>query len=152
MAAINRGARVGFAVVMGAAVLLAGCAYIPAMRSPWRHKAEAPPTPVNELIETDASGTAAAYPQYWKRNTLVVDLHAAAAEGSLVLTPRAGTAWPVRLAFRVTPGSIGVLEVRGAQRMIIPVAQEGRQPLDLELVPGVYTATSAQITLRWGAH
>jgi hypothetical protein len=94
----------------------------------------------------------AAYPQYWQRNTLLIDLHDAAAEGSLVLTPRAGTQWPVRLAFRVTPGSIGVLEVRGEQRMIMPVAQEGSQPIDLELVPGVYTATTAQITVRWGAH
>jgi len=136
---------------MGAVVLVTGCSHFAGMRWPWRHKAPAPPTAVNELVEMSSGATAASYPQYWKRNTLLVDLHDAAAEGSLVLTPRAGTQWPVRLAFRVTPGSIGVLEVRGAQRMIIPVAAEGRQPLDLELVPGVYTPTTAQITVRWGA-
>jgi hypothetical protein len=151
MAAINRRNRFGVTVGMGAAVLVAGCSHFSAMRWPWGHKAQSPPPAVNELVETDPSGNAASYPQYWKRNTLLVDLHGVAAEGSLVLTPRAGTLWPVRLAFRVTPGSIGVLEVRGEQRMILPVAQEGRQPVDLELVPGVYAATTAQITVRWSA-
>jgi hypothetical protein len=151
MAAINQRTWVGVAVLMGAAALVTACGHFPAMRWPWGHKAQSAPTAVNELVETDPSGNVASYPQYWKRNTLLLDLHAVAAEGSLVLTPRAGTVWPVRLAFRVTPGSIGVLEVRGEQRMILPVAQEGRTPVDLELVPGVYGATTAQITVRWSA-
>jgi hypothetical protein len=151
MVAINRRNRLAVAVLVGGAVLVAGCSHFSSMRWPWGHKGEAAPSPVNELLETDTSGNAASYPQYWKRNTLVVDLHGVAAEGSLVLTPRAGTLWPVRLAFRMTPGSIAVLEVRGEQRMILPVAQEGRKPVDLELVPGVYSATTAQITVRWSA-
>jgi hypothetical protein len=57
----------------------------------------------------------------------------------------------MRMAFRVTPGSIGVLEVRGEQRMVMPVAQEGATPIDLELVPGVYTATTAQLKVHWSA-
>lgn len=150
MAAMNRRNRVGFAAFLGAVVLVVGCSHFAAMRWPFGHKAPAPPGAVNELVETSAGATAAAYPQYWQRNTLLVDLHEAAAEGSLVLRPRAGTQWPVRLAFRVMPGSIGMLEVRGEQRMIIPVAQEGRQPIDLELAPGVYTMTTAQIMVRWG--
>jgi hypothetical protein len=151
MAALNRRNRLGFAGFMGAVVLVAGCSHVSGMHGPWSRKAPVAPTAVNELVEMGSNGTAAAYPQYWKRNTLLVDLHEAAAEGSLVLTPRAGTQWPVRLAFRVTPGSLGALEVRGEQRMIIPVAQEGGQPIDLELVPGVYTPTTAQITVRWSA-
>jgi len=151
MAALNQRNRLGLAVLMGAAVLNTGCSHFAAMRWPWSHKVQAAPSPVNELIETDASGNAASYPQYWKRNTLLVDLHGVPAEGGLVLTPRAGTVWPVRLAFRVTPGSIGTLEVRGEQRMLLPVAQEAGQPVDLELAPGVYTAATAQITLRWSA-
>jgi hypothetical protein len=47
------------------------------------------------------------------------------------------------------PGSIGLLEVRGDQRMLIPVTREGTQVVDLELVPGVYTASTAQIGIMW---
>jgi hypothetical protein len=151
MAALNRRKRLAFAGYMGAVVLVAGCSHVSGMHWPWSHKVPVPPTAVNELVETGENGTAAAYPQYWKRNTLLVDLHEAPAQGSLVLTPRSGTQWPVRVAFRVTPGSIGVLEVRGEQRMIIPVAQGGGQPIDFELTPGVYTATTAQLTVRWSA-
>jgi hypothetical protein len=57
----------------------------------------------------------------------------------------------VRIAFRVTPGSIGVLEVRGEERMVMPVAQEGGQPIDLELAPGVYIATTVQLKVHWSA-
>ena len=136
---------------MVAAALTCGCSHLSAMHWPWRQQAPPPPAAVNELLEADASGNPANYPQYWKRNTLLVDLTGVTGEGELVLRPRPGAPWPVRLALRVTPGSIGVLEVRAEQRMILPVAQEGRQPVDLELVPGVYSATSAQITVRWSA-
>lgn len=149
MAGTNRCNRVGFVVVAVTGVLLAGCTHLSGMRWPWTHKSPPPPVPVNELTATTESGDAAAYPQYWKRNTLLVDLREVSQEGGLVLQPRAPGQWPVRLAFRVTPRSISVLEVRGEQRMIIPVAQEGRQPIDLELVPGVYTATTAQIKVHW---
>jgi hypothetical protein len=151
MAAINRRNRVGFAAFTGVVVLVTGCSHFSGTHWPWGHKAPAPPVAVNELDESGAGAAAAAYPQYWKRNTLLVDLREAVGEGSLVLTPRAGTQWPVRLAFRVTPGAIGVLEVRGAQRLVLAVAAQGSQPIDLELVPGVYTATTAQITVRWAA-
>jgi len=148
MAPTNRRKRVGLAAA--AAVLLAGCSPFSAMRWPWSHQSPAPPVAVNELIVTTASGVAAAFPQYWKRNTLLVDLHDASQEGGLVLQPRAGGAWPVRLAFRVTPGAIGVLEVRGDERVLLPVAQAGA-PVDLELAPGVYTATTAQLKVHWSS-
>jgi hypothetical protein len=148
MARINRCQRVGCAAVLAAA-LLSGCSHFSGMRWPWGHKSAAAPVAVNELTETSAGG-AAAYPQYWKRNTLLVDLHEATQEGSLTLKPRAGTQWPVRLAFRVTPGSIGVLEVQGEERTIIPVAQGGTTPVDLELTPDIYRATTVQIKVRWG--
>jgi len=56
----------------------------------------------------------------------------------------------VRVALRVTPGAIGVLEVRGAQRVILPITAGGK-PVDLELPPGVYTPTTQQLTVSWGA-
>jgi hypothetical protein len=150
MARTNRRKRVGLAAIGVAAVLLAGCSHLLGMRWPWSHKPPAPPVAVNELIVTSESGGSAAFPQYWQRNTLLVDLHDASQEGGLVLQPRAGGAWPVRLAFRVTPGAIGVLEVRGAQRVILPVAPAG-PPVDLELAPGVYTTTTAELKVHWSS-
>ncbi len=81
------------------------------------HKgAAAPPAAVHEL---DIAGAAPdTYPQYWQRNTLLVDLSAANGSGSVILQPVDGNGWPVRLALRVTPGAIGALEVRGAQRRV----------------------------------
>jgi len=149
MAGINRRNRVSFILPALAGVFLAGCSHLTAVHWPWTHKTPPPPVPVNEVILTMDNGAAAAFPQYWKRNTLLIDLEAAAPEGSLVLQPRAGAPWPVRLGFRVAPGSIGVLEVRGEQRVIMSVAQGAGQPIDLELAPGVYTRATTQIQLHW---
>ena len=55
----------------------------------------------------------------------------------------------MRIALRVKPGSVGLLEVQADQRMILPVSREGDKPVDLELVPGVYTPKSPQIVIRW---
>jgi hypothetical protein len=96
-----------------------------------------------------SSGAAGVFPQYWKRNTLVVDLTAASGTGVITLTPAAGTAWPVRLALRVTPGSVGLLSVVGDERLVIPVTPVG-QPIDLELSPGIYTSKTRQIAVSWG--
>jgi hypothetical protein len=89
-------------------------------------------------------------PQYWKRNTLLVDLTAASGQGQLVLAPAPGGAWPVRLAFRVTPGSFGALEVTGTAREVLQITGTGVKPVDLELPPGIYGAGTAQITVSWG--
>jgi hypothetical protein len=148
MAGFIHRSRVGFAAVVIAGALTAGCSHFSGMRWPWSHRPPAPPVPVNELSVTSESGSAAAYLQFWQRNTLLVDLHEATQEGGVVLQRQGGAQWPVRLAFRVTPGSIGVLEIRGEQRVIIPVAREGG-PVDLELVPGVYIATTAQLKVHW---
>ena len=128
-----------------AAVLLTGCGMLP-----WGKQSPQSPVPVNELVELAADGTPThAFNQYWKRNTLVLDMQGAATQGSIVLKRRDRGKWPVRLAFRVTPGSVGLLEVRGDQRMLIPVTREGTQAVDLELVPGVYTPNTQQITVMW---
>jgi hypothetical protein len=106
---------------------------------------------VNELQELASDGTPTqAFPQYWKRNTLVIDLQSAApGGGTLTLKPREGTKWPVRLAFRVMPGTMGLLEVQADQRLLMPVAREGSKAVDLELVPGVYSPTTQQLTVKW---
>jgi len=134
-----------FWALAAAAVLLAGCGMMP-----WGKKAPQSPLPVTELVELATDGTPThAFNQYWKRNTLVLDMQGAATQGSIVLKRRDGAKWPVRLAFRVMPGAIGLLEVRGDQRMLIPVTREGTKVIDLELVPGVYTASTQQIAIMW---
>lgn len=127
---------------------LTGCGHMP--RMPWSAKPAAAPQPVNELVESSADGASTpTFPQYWKRNTLVVDLQGAPASGSLTLKPRDGAKWPVRLAFRVMPGSLGLLEVQADQRLLMPVTRDGTKPVDLEVVPGVYTAKTPQVTVKW---
>ena len=82
----------------------------------------------------------------------MVDLQSAASSGgTLTLKPRDGGKWPVRLAFRVMPGTLGLIEVQADQRLLMPVTREGTKPVDLELVPGVYTSKTPQITIKWEA-
>jgi len=114
---------------------------------PWHHKPPPPPVAVHEL---DITGSASAA-QYWKRNTLVIDLSAVSGSGNIVLKPVAGgEGWPVRLAFRVMPGGFGALEVRAAQRAVLPIHPGGTQAVDLELAPGLYRPDTPQITASWG--
>jgi hypothetical protein len=141
-------APAGLAVTL-CLVLLAGCGHMP-----WSKKPTAAPEAVNELAESAADGTPTqVFPQYWKRNTLVVDLQSASTGGgTLTLKPRDGGKWPVRMAFRVTPGTLGLIEVQADQRLLMPVTREGTKPVDLELVPGVYTPKTPQITIKWEAY
>jgi hypothetical protein len=128
---------------------LPGCASLSA-HLPWSHRAPPPPEVSTALMVAAADGTALSWPQVWQRNDVVLDLSGVAGTGSAVVMPRTGLAWPVRVALRVTPGSIGAIDVRGAQRLIVPVPVSGAGPVDLELPPGVYVAATKQLTLNWG--
>jgi hypothetical protein len=128
----------------------AGCSHMPHPHWPWHHRPEAAPEVVHELVITNADGTDAAYPQYWKGNTLVVDLRLGGAQGNAVLKPREHTVWPVRIAFRVLPNQFGVLEVHAAQRAVLPITTSGTKPVDVELAPGVFIMKSPQMTASWG--
>ena len=130
--------------------LLAGCSHLHGWHLPWHHPPPPPPAPVHELTITANPLDAAALRQFWKRNTLVVDLSAASGSGSLTLKPSAGSAWPVRLALRVTPGSVGVVEVRGEQRLTLAITPAGGGPLDLELAPRLYNSKTPQLTVSYG--
>lgn len=130
---------------------VAGCSHLPQPHWPWHKKAAPPPQEVHELVITTPEGAERSFPQYWKRNTLVVDLKLAAGSGSIVLKPRPHTLWPVRLAFRVLPGQFSELEVVANQRVVLPITTAGTQPVDLELDPGVYIMKSPQMTVTWSA-
>lgn len=145
--------RAGAAVKARAAMLTlaalapAGCAHL-SPHWPWHHSPASPAAPVHALDISDAAG-GDTFPQYWKRNTLLVDLSAASGSGSITLKPASGSDWPVRLAFRVTPGAVGVLEVRAAERATFAVTAGGK-PVDLELAPGIYTPQTPQMAVSWG--
>lgn len=130
------------------ALSVSGCSSLKSLW-PWHHSAPPPPPPSAHAL--DITGAAAgAFPQHWQRNTLVVDLSAVSGSGSITLKPVEGVSWPLRLAFRVMPGSIGALEVHGAQRTILPITAAGSKPVDLELTPGIYTPATPQMTVAWG--
>jgi len=139
------------AVAAALAVLLAACGHVQHLRWPWSDRPAPPPEPARELVVTEVEGASpAAFPQYWNRNTLVVDLQRLTGAGSAVLMPREGAQWPMRLAFRVVPGRFGVLEVQTDQRVILPIAAEGTQPVDLTLDPAAYSPQTERMVLRWG--
>lgn len=138
-AVTNSGTRVATVLCL---LLLCACGHWP-----WHRTPPPPPTEVHEL---DISGaTSAGVRQFWKRNTLLVDLSAASGAGSIVLKPGAA-GWPVRIALRVTPGAIGLLEVRADARVNLPITAGLPTPVDLELAPGVYTAHTPQLSVSWG--
>jgi hypothetical protein len=142
-------AAVAFSLMLAASLDLAGCASV-SKHLPWAHKAPPPPEISTALVVTASDGAALTWPQVWQRNDVVLDMAGVAATGSAVVMPRTGLAWPVRVALRVTPGLTGTIDVRGAQRLLIPVPVTGTGSVDLELPPGVYVATTKQITLNWG--
>src|ERR1700722_3285054 len=117
----------------GLLTIPAGSSHLPQPHWPWHGKPEPAPQVVHELVITTPEGAEAAYPQYWKGNTLVVDLRLGGGRGSAILKPREDTFWPVRIAFRVLPGQFGALEVHAAQRVLLPIPTSGTKPVDLEL-------------------
>jgi hypothetical protein len=145
----RRRARIATAAIaLGAGVallLLGGCA-----RGPFARHAAPAPQPVDELTVEARAGSPPDIRQYWQRNTLVIDLRSVSGSGSVTLAPHPHATWPVRLSFRVVPGSIGELEVKGAQRAVFVVAGAAGPPLEFKLDPGVYTPRTPDITLAWG--
>jgi len=130
--------------------IAAGCSHMPHPHWPFHRKPAPAPTIVHELVATTPDGVDMDFPQYWKGNTLVVDMRLAGGQGGAVLKPREHTVWPVRIAFRVMPAQFGALEVRAAQRVVLPITTTGTKPVDLDLSPGVFIMKSPQIAVSWG--
>jgi len=131
--------------------MVTGCSHIPRPHWPWQHRQARPPEEVHELVITSHDGSVVSFPQYWKSNTLVVNMQSATGEGSVVLKPREHTVWPVRIAFRVMPGQFGELDIQANQHVVLPITAVGAQPVDLELAPGVFIMKSPQMTVSWRA-
>jgi hypothetical protein len=117
---------------------------------PFGKKPKPAPEVVSEVELVNADGTPASYPQYWTRNTLVIDLTGVGGVGSVAARLREQTTWPVRVAVRVRPGSVQQIEVRGEERNVLPVSPDGTKPIDLEFAPSLFTPTTAAIYISWG--
>lgn len=118
---------------------------------PFYKKPKPVPEAVHELNLLNTDGSAASFPQYWKRNTLVIDLSGVGGAGSFAARLPEETTWPVRMAVRVRPGSVGQVEVQGEERVVMPVTVDGTSNIDLEIVPSVYTPKTAAIYISWGS-
>src|SRR6202167_857738 len=92
------------ALVTALSLMLSACA----MHWPWKRRPVPPPQPVQQVsIVADASGPAATILQYWDRNTLLLDLSGVGGQGGASITPIKALGWPIRLEFRVRPGTLG---------------------------------------------
>ena len=138
------------AMLLALLTIAAGCSHMPHPHWPWHRKPAPAPEVVHELVIKTPDGADVTFPQYWKGNTLIVDMRLAGGQGSVVLKPREHTLWPVRIAFRVMPGQFGALEVHAAQRVVLPITTAGPKPVDLELAPGVFIMKSPQMAVSWG--
>jgi hypothetical protein len=137
------------ALLAAACLALSACSTMSKLW-PFHKKAKPGPAAVHELNLVNADGSAASYPQYWVRNTLVLDLSGIGGSGSVAARLPEETTWPVRVAVRVRPGSVDQLEVLGEERNILPVSKDGMKPIDLTLAPSVYTPKTAAIYISWG--
>ncbi|HEX7418193.1 MAG TPA: hypothetical protein VF315_09080 [Steroidobacteraceae bacterium] len=145
-------ARTG-AALLGLMLLAGACSHMPSvpkLKWPFGHKPAAAPEVVHEIVFEGAAGANVNFPQYWNRNTLVIDMQGASGTGSAVAKPRQGTTWPMRLAFRVTAGQFGELEVKGDERDVFNIPGSGTQVLDLALSPSAYSSKTGALTLSWG--
>jgi hypothetical protein len=48
------------------------------------------------------------------------------------------------------PGSVGEIEVKAAQRTILPITTSGTKPVVLELTPGTFSMKTKQMVVSWG--
>jgi len=129
-------------------LLLAGCSHISGWW-PWHHKPAVPPQSVTVLVPS-ALGDAALIPvsEFWDGNALRVELGALSGSGSLQLARAPRQAWPVRVEFRVLPGSARQLEISAAQRVVFAIPASGA-PITFTLPPGAYTPTTKIMTVSW---
>lgn len=118
---------------------------------PFKKKVAPPPQPVQVVGLQSPTGPAPALLQFWERNVLVIDMQTAGSSGAVVLTAPANGRWPVRISFRTGVAQFAVLEVRGAQRAILPVRAEGPSPVTIPLDHSVWTQQTPQLEVTWGA-
>jgi hypothetical protein len=147
--------RASVLLLLSGALALAGCATVKAHWLAMPHwpfgKSVAAPEPVHELeVAVPPEHTMPVVLQFWERNTLVIDLQDVASAGQISLSRTEGNRWPARVAFRMSPTRFEVLDVRGAQRVVLPVSSAGPTAITVELPPSTYNEGTAALSVRWG--
>lgn len=138
--------------VAGLAVLLLGASVSNAFTWwPFKKKAALPPQEVQVLGLQTPAGSTPLLKQFWERNVLVIDMQAAGPSGATLLTAPTEGRWPARISFRAAVGQFAVLEVRGLQRVVLPLRSDGPGPVTLALDHTVWTQQTPQLELIWGA-
>jgi hypothetical protein len=136
-------------VALTCCLALAGCGTMSKLW-PFGKSTKQGPEPVNELTLVDASGAPVHFPQYWSRNTLIIDLSGASGSGSVAARLPPEATWPVRMAVRVFPRAVQQVEIVGEERNVLPVTTDGPKSVKLEIGPSVYTPRTAAIYISWG--
>ena len=86
----NDGRRI-LPLALAALLALTACSHMPHLHSPFHHKPPPPPEVADELVLAPQEGTtAASFPQYWKRNAIVIDLATVSGTGGIVVKPKDG--------------------------------------------------------------
>jgi hypothetical protein len=145
--------RRGAFLVLAVATLLAvsGCATVKSYW-PWKGDPVAPPEPVRELsVNVPADMAMPVVLQFWERNTLVIDLQQVPPTGQFMLTRVEDRPWPARIAFRMSPARFETLQVRGAQRVVLPLATGEGGVVQAELPASAYGKETQALTVSWGA-
>jgi hypothetical protein len=138
------------AIVLLVSVLaLGGCTTMKSLW-PFGHSRAAAPEPVRELAVKVRDDQMPIVLQFWERNTLVLDLQSVPSAGSVTLSREEGHRWPARLAVRMAPARFEVVEVRGAQRVVLPVSA-GSGTVTAELPSSTYNEGTTSLTVSWGA-
>jgi hypothetical protein len=142
--------KIRLVLIVACCLAFAGCG---TMSKLWPFGKQPKPGPeaVSELQLVNADGSPASLPQYWVRNTLVIDLTGVSGAGSVAARLPEETVWPVRMAVRVLPGSVQQIEIQGEERNVLAVSADGTKPIDIELAPSVYTLRTAAIYISWGS-
>jgi hypothetical protein len=118
---------------------------------PWQPAAPAAPQPVRELnVNAPADMAMPVVLQYWERNTLVLDLQQVPPAGQITLTRDGEKPWPVRIAFRMSPSRFETLQVRGAQRVVLPLSTGDGGIVQAELPPSAYDKDTTALQVSWG--
>jgi hypothetical protein len=148
-----RNCRNGAFVLLGLACLgaVAGCTTVKSYW-PWHEEPPAAPQPVRELnVNVPADMAMPVVLQFWERNTLVIDLQQVPPTGQFMLTRVEDRAWPVRMAFRMSPARFETLQVRGAQRIVLPLSTGGDGVVQADLPASAYDKDTKSLVVSWGS-
>jgi hypothetical protein len=152
MKPMHRNCRNGAFLLAALASLgsVSGCATVKSWW-PWHAPPPAAPPPVRELnVNVPADMSMPVVVQSWERNTLVLDLQQVPPTGQFILTRDGDKPWPVRIAFRMSPSRFETLQVRGAQRIVLPLSTGDGGIVQAELPASAYDKDTKSLQVSWG--